>query len=114
LLARVEHARRRGRRPGALEAEAVHVVAMPARDEPFLELKLSRGGLDPGAQPIVGGGQERRPYPERLRDPPGDEGERLACAQRLRAHEMEAEIEVAEPEPRLAVQRGDALEHCPG
>ena len=44
----------------------------------------------------------------------GHGGERLAGAQRLRPHEVEPEIAVAEPEPVLAAERGDGGERLPG
>src|SRR5262249_57289253 len=47
-------------------------------------------------------------------EPRGDRGERVAGAQRLRPHEVDAEVEVAEPEPALAAELGDGLERLPG
>ena len=108
---RLEHARCRTR--VALEADAVDLVAVAARDEPLLELKAPGRRVDPRAQTIVGGRQDRRFDPERAREPGGDGGERLAGPQRLRPDEVEAEIAVAEPEPVLAAERGDRPERLP-
>ena len=40
-------------------------------------------------------------------------GERLAGAERLGADEVEAQVEIAEPEPRLPAERAHGLEHAP-
>ena len=52
--------------------------------------------------------------PERAGEPSRHGRERLAGAQRLRPHEVEPEIAVAEPEPVLAAERGDGPERLPG
>ena len=106
--------------PGAARASApsnrtrVDLVAVAAGDEPLLEGEAARRRVDPGAEPVVGGRQDRRLDPERAREPGGDGGERLAGAQRLRADEVEAEVAVAEPEPVLAAERRDRAERLPG
>ena len=48
-----------------------------------------------------------------MRDPLGRLGERHACAQQLGPHEVEADVAVAEPEPRLAAERRHGVEHLP-
>ena len=53
-------------------------------------------------QRIVGRRQEPRREARRLHEPGGHGRERLAVAQRLRADEVEPEVEVAEHEPSLA------------
>ena len=101
---RLEHARRGPRRVGALVANAVDLVAVPARDEPLLEGKASRRRVEPRAQAVVG----RRQQPSletraRARaDGDGDSGSprRSACV-RTR---WRPEVAVAEPEPRLAAE----------
>src|SRR5215210_5360326 len=87
---------------------------MAAGDEPLLEREDSSGRLDPGEERVVGRRQDRRADAERLREPSGDGRERIASAQRARADEMEAEVEVAEAEPVLAAERGDRLQRVPG
>ena len=53
---RVEHAGRRCRCRLAVEAHAVDLVLVPARDEPLLEREGARRRVDPRAQRVVGGG----------------------------------------------------------
>ncbi len=98
----------------AFEADGVDLVAVTARDEPLLERKLAGRGLDPGAQPVVGRGQDVRLDPQRSGQPSGDARERLSRSQRLRADEVEPEVEVAELEPVLAAELADGLERAPG
>ena len=68
---RLEHA---GRGPcglRALEANAGHLVPVPAADEPVLERELARVGLDQRAQPVVGRRENRRLDAERAGEPRG-------------------------------------------
>ena len=109
---RLEHARSRARL--ALEANGVDLVAVAARDEPLLEREAARGRVDPGPEPVVRRRHDRGLDPERLGEPGGHRRERLAGAQRLRAHEVEPEVAVAEPEPVLAAERGHGRERLPG
>ena len=105
-LDRLEHAGRRACEGGALEAHG-------RRPRP-------RGGgrrTTPGAtsapagvstnrpQPVVGRRHEADAEVERLRDPGGERRERLAGRERLRAHEVEADVAVAELEPRSRRRR---------
>ena len=83
-------------------------------DEPLLERKLAGRRGEPGAEPLVGGRQQRRLEAEGERQPGRDRRERLAAAQRLRADEVQPEVAVAEPEPRLAAELADGLERVPG
>ena len=53
------------------------------------------------------------PSPTARANPAGHGRERLAAAQRLGADEMDAEIEVAEPEPALAAELATRLERVP-
>ena len=112
LLERVEDAGC-GRR-FAFEADGVDLVAVTARDEPLLERELAGRCLDPGAQPVIGRGQDVRLDPQRSGQPFGDARERLSRTQRLRADEVEPQVEVAELEPGLAAEPADRLERAPG
>ena len=58
-LERVHDAGRRPRVLGAGEATASTSSAVAARDEPLLERERAGGRVEPGAEPVVGGGQER-------------------------------------------------------
>src|SRR5882672_10842775 len=49
-----------------------------------------------------------------MRDALGRFGERHPLMEQLRAHEMQPEVEVAEPEPRLATEARNRLECLPG
>ena len=93
--------RRSARLVGALEADAVYLVLVPAADEPLLERELSRGRVDPRAQAVVGRRQQDRFDPERASETSGHGGARVAAAQRLRAREVQPEVAVAELKPRL-------------
>ena len=63
LAERLEHPGRG--RALALEADAVDLVPMAARDEPLLEGEAAGGRVDPGALAVVGRRQDRRLEPER-------------------------------------------------
>ena len=64
------------------------------------------GRDDVRAQRVVGRRAARRvARPAALAEARGDRRERLSGAERLRAHEMEAEVEVAEHEPALPAPR---------
>ena len=80
----------------------VDLVLVPARDEPLLERERPGRRDDERPQPVVGRRQEARREPGRRDEPRGHGRERLAAPERLRAHEMEPEVEVAEQEPALA------------
>src|SRR5207245_6229405 len=109
LLDRLDRARRGPGRVLPLEAHAVDVVPVAAGDEPLLERERARGRVDPGAQEVVGRGQERRLDPKRGGQTRRDGGQRLSLPQRLRTHEVEPEIAVAEPEPALAAEPAGLL-----
>ena len=99
----------------ALEADAVDLVAVAARDEPLLEReaarRASRSRCGAGRPSPAGSSASIPSARASLR---GDGRERLACPQRLCPHEVEAEVAVAEPEPVLAAERGDGRERLPG
>src|SRR5205823_4898921 len=64
-------------------------------------------------QAVVRGRQKGDVYAERAREAPGDGRERLAGSQRLRPHQMKAEVEIAEAKPRLAAEARDRSERVP-
>ena len=111
---RVEHAGRGARLAGALEADAVDLVLVPAADEPLLERELSGGRGDPRPQAVVGRGQQDRFDPERASQASGHGGQRLAAAQRLGPREVQPEVAVAELEPRLGPGLGRRVARVPG
>ena len=53
---------------------------------------------------VVGGRQQHHLDAERLRQPAGHRRQRLAATQCLGAHEMDAQVAIAELEPRLAAE----------
>ena len=110
---RLEDAGRRCGRVFAFEADGVDLVAVAARDEPLLERKLARRRPDPRPQPVVRRRQQMQLDSERLSESHSDARERLAGAERLGADEVEAQVEIAEPEPRLPAERAHGLEHAP-
>ena len=110
---RLEHTGRRRGLAVALDANCVDLVAVAARDEPLLERELPGRRGDPRAHAVVGGRQELRLDAEGTRKSRGHARERLALSKQLRADEMDAEVEVAEGEPRLPAERRDAPEHAP-
>ena len=65
------------------------------------------------AQPVVRGGQKPGRETRRARQPRRDRRQRLPVAQRLRPHEMEPEVEIAEHEPALPTPRTHRLERLP-
>src|SRR5207253_1335015 len=83
-------------------------------DEPLLEREASRGRVEPGAEAVVGRGQERGLHPERLREARCHGGERQTGSERLRPDEMEPEVEIPELEPCLAAEGRDGFERAPG
>ena len=108
------------RTPGAalglvrtLVLDAVHVVAMTAPDEPLLERESPGGREDVRAQPIVGRRKDPRADARACCDLRGDLGQRRAVAQRARAHEVEPDVAVAEPEPVLPTEARRRLEGVP-
>ena len=113
-LERLEHARRGPRRVRALEAHAVDLVPVPARDEPLLERRSSPAGVSSHVRSRSSvAGSSVGSSPKRTREPGGHGRERLAATQRLRAHEVEPEVAVAEPEPALAAELDHGLERVP-
>ena len=116
VLDRLEHAGRRPRERGALEAQAVHLVLVTAADEPLLERERPGRRLDDRAQAIVGRRQQAQSR-GRTRRRPGRSPSRAARPARsaLRAHEVEADVAVAELEPGLVVaELLRRLERVPG
>ena len=112
-MERLEHARSRARVTRVLEANAVDGIAMGARDEPVLEVDAAVWRVEPRSQPIVRRRQDRHLEPECGRELRGHRGKRLSRAQSLRAHELQAEVAVAEPEPRLAAEDFDGCQRVP-
>ena len=97
----------------SLEADAVDVVAMPPPDEPLLERERAVRGVDPGAEAVVGRGQQRRLEPERGASRAVTDESGAPPRERLRAHEVKPEITVAEHEPALAAEPLHLLERGP-
>ena len=87
---------------------------MSPGDEPLLERELAGRSREPRPQAIVRRGQHTRLDPERLGEPQRDRRERLSASQRLGAHEVQAEVEVAELEPVFASERAHGLQRAPG
>ena len=86
---------------------------MRARHEPMLEVEAAVRRVEPGAQAVVGRGQHRGLEAERSGNPHRDSRKRVAAAQSLGADELQAEVAVAEPEPRFAADGVDRLERMP-
>jgi hypothetical protein len=80
------------------------------RDEPRLEVELARGRSEERPHRVVGGRQQADPNAEAFPEPTCDLGQRRALPQRARAHEVEAEVPVAEREPRLAAEAAGGRE----
>ena len=112
VVERLEHSRRR--LGFALETNGVDLVPVPPGDEPLLERELTGRSREPGAEAVVRRGQQARLDPERLGEPQRDRRERLAASQRLGAHEVQAEVEVPEPEPVFASEGAHGLQRAPG
>ena len=103
-MQRLEHTGRRTRFRRTFEADAVDRVAVRAGDEPLLEREAPVRRVEPRAQPLVGRGQDRGLETERGGEPRRDGRERRAFPQRLRAHDVQPEVAVAEAKPRLAAE----------
>ena len=86
---------------------------MPAGDEPLLEREAAGGSVDPRAKEVVSRGENRRLDAEGPHQAAGHGGERLAGTEGLRADEVEADVAVAELEPRLAAELAHRLERVP-
>src|SRR5205814_1824127 len=65
------------------------------------------------AEPVVGRGQQRRLDAEGPGEARRHRRERLAGHEGLRPYEVQAEVEVAELEPRFAAEPLDRLERVP-
>src|SRR5262245_41206909 len=91
----------------------MNLVAMTARDEPFLEGERPCGRVDEGAQLVVRRREDRRVSAERTRRAGRERREPLALAQRACAQEVKPEVAVAEPEPVLAAELRDGRERVP-
>ena len=90
----------------ALEAHGAHGIGRAPPDEPLLERQLAIGRDDARAQVIVAGGQEASAQAVAPREIGGDGRERLARAQPLAAHEVQADVAIAEDEPVEAAELG--------
>ena len=106
--------------PGAATASAapgvvhgVDLVSMASPDEPGLERKRPGRSLDEGSHRLVARRQQRHIEAQGTRELRGHLRKRCAVSQQLRADEMQAEVAVAEREPRLAAELGDGLEGAP-
>src|SRR5207244_10039580 len=95
------------------EAHAVHLVAVAAADEPLLEREEPRRRLEPGAQLAVGRREERCLDSRGLAESPRHRRERLSRAERLRPHQVEADVTVTEAEPALAAPAAGGGERLP-
>ena len=112
---RLEHSGRRDGRALRRRSRTPSTgVAMAARDEPLLERERAGGCLDERAEPVVGRGEQRDSDAECRRESGGHRRERLAPPERLRPHEVEPEVAVAEAEPVLAAELRGGLERVPG
>src|SRR5204863_1845672 len=89
------------------------LAEVSAHDDPLLERQLPSLGRDPRAEEVVRRRQENALHSERACEAARDARERLAATQRLRADEVQAEIAVAEREPRLAAELLDRPERVP-
>ena len=107
-----------GGRPGRVRAvvdERVDLVLVPAGDEPLLERERALRGDDVRAErgrPSRAGAGSRGPPPRASPAVTAESGS--PAPERLRADEMEAEVEVAEHEPALAAPGARRLERLPG
>jgi hypothetical protein len=110
---RLEDARGRARLLRALVPDVVHLVPVRATDEPLLERERPRGRDDVRAKAIVARRQDARAQPRALDELGRDLRERTAVAQGTPTHEVEAEVEVAEPEPVLPAPRACGFERVP-
>ena len=84
--------------------DGVHLVAVAAFDEPGLEREGAVGRLEERPQGRVGRREQRAAEAEGRRKPRRHLRERNALAQELRPHEVQPDVAVAEPEPRLAAE----------
>ena len=112
-LDRLDHPGGRAGRVRAVVAQRIDLVLVASGDEPLLERERPRGRDDVRPEAIVRRGEQPRLEARSASEPGRDGGERLAAAQRLRAHEMEPEIAVAEHEPALAAPRARRLRAPP-
>ena len=100
-MQRLQYARCGPRLRRAFAADAVDRVAVRSGDEPFLEGETAVGRVEPRAQLLVGCGKDGGLHAERSGEFRGHRREWRAFLQRLRAHDVQAEIAVAEAKPRL-------------
>ncbi len=112
-LDRLDHSRGRAGRVRTVVAQRIDVVLVASGDEPLLKRERPRGRDDVRPEAIVRRGDQPRLDVRSASEPGRDGGQRLAAAQRLRAHEMESEIAVAEHEPPLAAPRARRFERLP-
>ena len=102
----LEHPRRGARPRGAVEAHGAHGVGRAPPDEPLLEGQLAAGRDDARAQAVVARGQQAGGEAVAPREVGGDGRQRLARAQALAAHEVQADVAIAEDEPVDAAELG--------
>ena len=117
LRDRLEHARRRPRRGGALVAHGLHVVGgVPRRTQYSWKCRSSSSpvdgvhGVDARRDPVVGHRQEprrRRRSARAIRAVTSRQ--RRAAGEQVRAEQVRREVEVAEVEPRLLGVEGPQL-----
>ena len=101
------------RRVGTVVDERVDLVLVPPGDEPLLERERALGRDESVRSRSSVAGRSRVARPAAASEAGGHGRQRLAVAERLRAHEMEADVEVAEHEPALAAPGAGRLERLP-
>ena len=112
-LQRLDDAGGRARDARAVVDHPVDLVLVPSPDEPLLERERPGRSDDGRPHGVVRRGQEPRRESGPLDEVRGDRRERFPASQRLRADEMEPEVEVAEEEPSLATPLPSRLERSP-
>ena len=91
-----------------LEAEARHLVPLPALDEVGLEGQVATRGLHHGPHRVIGSRQQPAGHAQRLRQRGGGIGQAGALAHEGRAMHVRGQVGVADAEPGLGAV---ALQH---
>ena len=86
---------------------------MSTCDEPLLEGEAPLWRIEPRAQRVVGHRKDRRLDTDSRGEPRRHTREWLSRTQRIRPDQMQADVAVAELEPRLAAVCGRRLERVP-
>src|SRR5207302_9522989 len=95
------------------ELHRIVLYTAPEQSEPRRYGKRPRRRLEERPQRIVRRREQRRLEPECMCEALGDFRERRPLTQHLCAHEVQPEIAVTEPEPRLAAELCDRRERTP-